>query len=68
MGVNIGVKVAATGVIALCLVLAFLSFLFGSSFDNSTMYSAGNTFVTLAIALIAIFIIAAAMGVKIRFG
>lgn len=68
MGVNIGVKVAATGVIALCLVLAFLSFIFGSSFDNPTMYNVGNTFVNLAIALIAIFIVAAAMGIKIRFG
>lgn len=59
------IKVAATGVIALCLV--FSALLYIQSTVNPSMQGFGDKFFGLAVVLIFIVIISALAGVKIRF-
>lgn len=62
---SIGIKVAATGVIALCLMLSAL--LYVQSAVNPWMQGFGDKFFWLAVALILSVVILAAAGVRIRF-
>ena len=58
------IKVAATGVIALCLALSAL--LYVQSAVDSTMQRFGDKFFGLAVALIFIVVILALVGVRIK--
>lgn len=62
---TIDVKVAATGVIALCLVLSALLVI--SSTANPSLEGVGDKFFGLAVALIAIVALLAILGVKVKF-
>jgi hypothetical protein len=61
----IDAKVAATGIIALCLVLSAVLFI--SSGVNPSLEGVGDGFFTLAVVLIAVVVLLSAIGVKVRF-
>jgi len=65
VSIDVKVAVAATGIIALCLVLSAL--LYFSSLANPTLEGFGDKFFGLSVVLIAIVLILAILGVKIRF-
>lgn len=62
---TLDIKVAATGIIALCLALSAM--LYVSSMANSSLQGLGDKFFGLAIILIAIVVVLAVLGVKVRF-
>jgi len=59
------IKVAATGIVALCLALSALLYL--SSMANSSLQGLGDKFFGVAIVLIAVVVLLAVVGVKVRF-
>jgi len=61
----IDIKVAATGIIALCLALSALLFL--SSMSHPSLQGSADRFFGLAVVLIAIVVIMSILGVKIKF-
>ena len=61
----IDVKVAATGIIALCLVLSAVLFI--SSGINPSVEGVGDRFFVLAVVLIAVVVFLSAIGVKVKF-
>ena len=61
----IDIKVAATGVIALCLVLAAVLFI--SSSTTPSLQIIGDRFFGLAVILIVIIIVLGIAGIKVKF-
>jgi len=62
---NMSVKVVASGIIALCLVLSAMLYL--QSLVNQLMQSLGDRFFGFAVVLILAVIVLAAVGVKVKF-
>ena len=65
MYTSIDVKVAATGIIALCLVLSALLYL--SSMANTSLAGIGDKFFGLALVLMAAVVLLSILGIKVRF-
>lgn len=61
----IDVKVAATGVIALCLTLSALLFI--SSAANTNLQGLGDRFFGLAVILIFVVVLLSIAGIKVKF-
>lgn len=59
------IKVAATGIVALCLVLSVVLYL--SSFTNPSMYETGEKFFGLAVTLIIAILVLSIFGVRVKF-